>query len=785
MFDVDLSPGSPNGAASNKRVALLVAAALVAAVLGFSGAGSGVAQTNTDMVTFSGTVTAESDTSTANVMVSLAVSCWDDSCESEALPDDQVQRPLPLDLLDPVVFLAESEVDSSGSWSVTVSRDLSLSFRSVLLVVWDANGQLASQIIYHPSDADIDIVLDAGGRVSGSFTDSAGGALPPGDYALLQLDRYGAVAFYALDVDPQTGAFTSPVVAPGYYNVAYGNLGGDYLNHNAAALLEVAAGQTTDAGTIELQRSGQITGKVTDSSGQGLGDITISGRVNSQNHYWSMPGSPFNRNGSRDFWYTTADDGTYTAKDLVPGEDWELEIEAPSSRKFTAIASGEFRSCAITTDSTIACWGRGADPPEGQYTAIALDRDSLCAIRADNRAIDCQRSGPQVDRIDGQYTSVAAGSSPTCAIRIDQAIDCWNNYLQTDPPDGQYIAVSAGGSHSCAIKTDNTIACWGLDQERLLVLGINREVQTDAPDGQYTAIAVGGDREYHSCAIRAENQAIVCWGNNAFGQTDAPDGQYTAVTAGWYHSCAIKTDNTIACWGSNQEGQTDAPDGQYTAVAAGGHHSCAIKTDNTIACWGSNRTGQATGPTERIALQTDVLSGGETALVCAIGWNAVESRAVVDCSDTQTVATPEDDGDDETTPEDSGDADAAIAAQCFEHHKFGAQPVDVAKTADRETVLAQLRWGFHESIGCFLTLDEAALQTLRAAPAPLGFPSGDPDAAQQCSAVHKFGAQPVDVAKSADRQTVLAQVSWGFHESIGCYLTLDIAATAALRAAHT
>ena len=100
-------------------------------------------------------------------------------------------------------------------------------------------------------------------------------------------------------------------------------------------------------------------------------------------------------------------------------------------------------------------------------------------------------------------------------------------------------------------------------------------------------------------------------------------------------------------------------------------------------------------------------------------------------------------------------------------------------------MIAQVRWGFHEAIGCFLVIDDAALQTLRAAPAPLGFPAGDPDAARRCSEVHEFGAQPVDVAKTADGQTVLAQLRWGFHDSIGCFLVLDTAATAALRAASS
>ena len=60
-----------------------------------------------------------------------------------------------------------------------------------------------------------------------------------------------------------------------------------------------------------------------------------------------------------------------------------------------------------------------------------------------------------------------------------------------------------------------------------------------------------------------------------------------------------------------------------------------------------------------------------------------------------------------------------------------------------------------------------------------------PNKTSRCFASHKFGAMPVDVAKTADRQTVLAQLSWGFHDSIGCYLALDTAAATALRSANT
>lgn len=116
--------------------------------------------------------------------------------------------------------------------------------------------------------------------------------------------------------------------------------------------------------------------------------------------------------------------------------------------------------------------------------------------------------------------------------------------------------------------------------------------------------------------------------------------------------------------------------------------------------------------------------------------------------------------------QDSGQE--GVAQRCFEHHRFGRQPVDVAKSKDGQTVLAQVSWNWHDAIGCYLTLDHQALAVLRAAPAPQNLPGAATDASKRCFGHHRFGERPVDVAKSSDGQTVLARLSWGYHEVIGC-----------------
>ena len=265
--------------------------------------------------------------------------------------------------------------------------------------------------------------------------------------------------------------------------------------------------------------------------------------------------------------------------------------DSESVGTYTAIATGYFHACAITTDDTIACWGDNrhgqADAPKGRYTAIAGARQHSCAIKADDQTIACwsddYREG--TDSPKGRYTAISANLWHSCAIKTDQTIACWgdNGAGQADAPQGQYTAIAAGWSHSCAIKSDKTIACWGDSDDG----------RTEAPKGQYTAIAADA---WHSCAIKTD-KTIACWGHNDYGRADAPQGKYTAIATGFDYSCAIKTDGTVACWGNNQYGQADAPQGRYTAIASGGYHSCAIKPDGTVACWGDDtHYGQADAP---------------------------------------------------------------------------------------------------------------------------------------------------------------------------------------------
>lgn len=342
------------------------------------------------------------------------------------------------------------------------------------------------------------------------------------------------------------------------------------------------------------------------------------------------------------------------------GDDDYGQLGAPAGR-YTSISAGKLHSCAISTDQTISCWGyniatqnQQLDAPDGQYTAVSAGRSHSCAISTDQTIVcwgdPCATTsdwpincwGDSTTPPEGRFTAIAvdgSGSRRTvyghsCAIRVDQTITCWGNnlYGQERDPAGKYKAIAAGDAHTCAISTENTVTCWGRTLEGH-VCTIRLDIDNcwdghfsgwpDPPAGQYIAVAAG---QTHSCAIRAD-QTMTCWGDNRYGQSQArpspaelpPSGRYTAIATGRYHACAINTDEAAVCWGRNDYGQSDAPTGRYAAMATGDVHSCGIRIDQTIACWGYNRD-------ERTSLRSDPPEGSYTSIAAGSGGHSCAIR---------------------------------------------------------------------------------------------------------------------------------------------------------------
>ena len=228
-----------------------------------------------------------------------------------------------------------------------------------------------------------------------------------------------------------------------------------------------------------------------------------------------------------------------------------------------------------------------------------------CAIKED-QTLSCWGGTYYGTTTGPTVLAASAGSNSTCSINQDQSLTCWGSSSRVSdsaPTDlGPILAIEVGKNHACAIKADQTMSCWGsnLGESGPSLFPLNITYQTNVPIdlGKVLTVTAGG---YHTCAIKVD-QSLACWGSNDELQSSVPTnlGNVIAVEAGLNHTCAIKADNTLACWGHNIYGQSTIPAnlGAVKKVATGGFHTCAIKADKSVACWGNNQYAQSSIPAD-------------------------------------------------------------------------------------------------------------------------------------------------------------------------------------------
>ena len=113
------------------------------------------------------------------------------------------------------------------------------------------------------------------------------------------------------------------------------------------------------------------------------------------------------------------------------------------------------------------------------------------------------------------------------------------------------------------------------------------------PVSEWSSVSAGWD---HTCGIRTDG-SIACWGYDVAGETAPPPGRYRSVSAGSYYTCGVRTDDTAACWGDNRAGRATAPSGRFSEVSIGGAFTCGVRTDGVIACWGGSSADAHEPPT--------------------------------------------------------------------------------------------------------------------------------------------------------------------------------------------
>jgi len=278
-----------------------------------------------------------------------------------------------------------------------------------------------------------------------------------------------------------------------------------------------------------------------------------------------------------------------------------------------------------------------------------------------------------------QISTISSEGSHNCMINSLNELTCWglgtsgqlgsgaSNYNYPKEINNAYgyadlnfSTISTGGTHTCALDDDNKLLCWGSRVNyRLGDNGASSHVSyptrytgtSEIYDRPLAAISAGGT---HTCTIRMDTSTW-CWGLGNYGQigdgtiygggTMPKQVQFEnnltviSISTGYFHTCAIMSDDSIYCWGFNDQGQLGIgnntnqplptkvllPAGRTAlAISLGFAQTCAILDDYSINCWGNNDNGQIGDGTtdDRNSPSAVILSGINDPIQIAVGYDS-------------------------------------------------------------------------------------------------------------------------------------------------------------------
>jgi len=221
--------------------------------------------------------------------------------------------------------------------------------------------------------------------------------------------------------------------------------------------------------------------------------------------------------GNNDFGKLGADSTAVSVRTPVP---------VSGGRTYTAIAAGDFHTCAIAVGGAAYCWGA----------------NDFGALGSGDSAF---HTTPTAVAGGHLFKAIAGGNIHTCGLTTGGDVYCWGsgnwgqigNGARADQPapvkvggGRTYSAVSVGANHSCALAVGGTLYCWGGNGAAQL-----------GGNASETCVYGPGPTDNFPCT----STPIVAAG----GQ------QFRALSAGSFHTCAIGTGGGAFCWGSNNEGQ--------------------------------------------------------------------------------------------------------------------------------------------------------------------------------------------------------------------------------------
>jgi alpha-tubulin suppressor-like RCC1 family protein len=217
-------------------------------------------------------------------------------------------------------------------------------------------------------------------------------------------------------------------------------------------------------------------------------------------------------------------------------------VDLGTGRTAVAVHTANARSCAITDEARVKCWGAGTNGQLGQGSTSS--RGATGGQLGDALPYIALGTGRTV-------LAVTGGLTFACALLDDHSVKCWgyNQFGElglgdkNDRGDGAgemgdalpavnlgvgrtAKAIASGAEHTCAILDNDQLKCWGSNNQGQLGYGdTNPRGDASGEMANLPYVDLGTGRTVKQIALQAsstcallDNGQLKCWGYNAYGQ---------------------------------------------------------------------------------------------------------------------------------------------------------------------------------------------------------------------------------------------------------------------------
>eukprot|EP00798_Chlamydomonas_sp_ICE-L_P016181 gene16181-22342_t len=215
-------------------------------------------------------------------------------------------------------------------------------------------------------------------------------------------------------------------------------------------------------------------------------------------------------------------------------------VDLGTDRTATAIAAGGYHTCAILDNANLKCWDRN------NWGQLGLsDKETRATVGNDVPAVDLGTNRTATAIAAGEYHTCALldnGKVKCWGFNFAGELGLGDNATHATVGDGlpavdlgtdrTATAIAAGGHHTCALLDNGKLKCWGYNELGQLGLEDTKSRGDDAGEmgdnlpevdlgTNRTAITITTNGQ-HSCALLDDN-SVKCWGGNKFGQLGLSD----------------------------------------------------------------------------------------------------------------------------------------------------------------------------------------------------------------------------------------------------------------------